>query len=189
MGKTITGWESEHLRREPVLRKTKHITEAVKKLKLPEDKVVVVGGAALQVFGIKLTRDIDLVTEPSLYEEILSEFSEQYPWQRQRLGERPSRRRVGAMTVALSEDKGQIMRNDRYGITKGDVTFMQAPDDELYQASFEELQAEAIEVYGVLVSPPQRILEWKLAVGRRKDIADVPLIESYLAELSAISSI
>jgi len=169
----IMAWELRTLRSKTKMRE--NVVEAVNKQRVPKDKIIVVGGAALQVFGIKKSEDIDLVTEPRLFNKLLGETGSTG---RLHLGH------VGLATAVVKENDGQHVYDEGYGVTLGDVTYMPAPDDHLYRATFEELYDEALDIDGILVSPPERILEWKQGVDRPKDREDIRLIEKYLARQS-----
>lgn len=166
----------------------KNITDAIeernkRRIAIPMDELIVVGGAALQMYGIKKTNDIDVVVTPHRMEQILEE---EFRWTERGYVKgytRPIDRR-GLMLMVTGQDEGQLIRGDEYGSTYGDITYMLAPNDHLYQATFEELRDEAEEIDGVLVSPPVRILQWKLGVNRPKDADDIALIKKYLASQS-----
>ncbi len=156
-----------------------NVVEAVSRLDVSKDKIIVVGGAALQVFGIKKSEDIYLVTSPELFSEILDGI-EYYNSERNlgklKLGH------IGIMATAVGKDRGQRIYDDGYGVTLGQITYMPAPTDHLYQTSFEELQGEAVDIDGILVSPPERILAWKEGVARPKDLEDIDLIQRFMAK-------
>ena len=150
---------------------------------IPADELVIVGGAALQMFGIKKSPDIDVVVTPHQMEQILEE-NFHWPWFQARWNHHPRKlNRCGLSVAATGTGEGQLIRGDAYGSTYGDITYMLAPNDHLYQATFEELRDEAVEIGGILVSPPARILAWKRGVNRPKDAKDIALIENYLTGL------
>ncbi len=154
---------------------------SVRRLEIPKDELIVIGGAALQLYGIRDSHlhTIDLVVSPERMTEILRisdspDYASSY-----KIGH------IGLMPQVTAVRKGVKDWGDR-----GNVTFMPAPNDTLYQASFNELRDEAIDVSDVLVSPPERILDWKRSVVDLKgftdfnlleDKADVRLIEDYLS--------
>ena len=146
------------------------IIHPVKRLEVPQDQLVVVGGAALELFGIKQTKDIDVVVSASWITKLLADKHKYFGFDEQ---------------GRVKEDKGALLAHaaDVYSVaTYGPLSVMTAPNDALYQATFEELRDEAVEIEGLLVSPPERILAWKQAVGREKDAADIQLIEQYMAQ-------
>lgn len=143
-------------------------------LKIPSDELIIVGGAAMQMYGIKMTEDIDVVVTPQQMQRVLKEID---PYQH-------NTERCGLLLCATDERSGQFLHGDEYGSTYGNITYMMAPSDHLYQATFEELHDEAKaagRINGFLVSPPERILAWKQDVNRPKDKADIKLIKRYLA--------
>ena len=156
--------------------KRENIVDSIRRLSIPKDEIIVVGGSAMQMFGMKVSRDIDLVTTPERMTKIL-ESVECGNTQLRSLGH------VGLMTQVIDHSAGQKTYEEdggMYGgVAVGNVTFMPAPNDHLYQTTFEELRDEAIEIDGVLVSPIERILAWKQAVGRPKDLLDINLINKY----------
>lgn len=149
-----------------------NVIEAVSRARLPQDKMVVVGGAVMQLFGLKKAGDIDIVVAPEAMVDLLG--SELNHHSRLRPEFDAERR-----TLAIPE-AGLVIHADEYGMTRGGLTYMLAPNDDLYQATFEELSGEALDVLGVRVSPLERVLEWKRAVDRPKDREDIELIEKYL---------
>lgn len=159
----------EHLRAE--------VIDTVSALEIPKDELIVVGGAVLQVYGLKRTNDIDVVvSEERLNKVLADEWKEAH---------RVGVRRRGDITMSGSQlmyrrfGVGQELMGSgsEYSAAKrGNVSFMLAPDDDLYQATFEELHDEADEFDGVLVSPMHRIVAWKMAVNREKDKRDLGII-------------
>lgn len=140
---------------------------------IPSNKLIVVGGAAMQMYGIKKTADIDVVVAPELMQQVLDETW--CSWHKRDTD------RLGVMLTAVGKGEGQLIKPSEYGSTYGGITYMMAPNDHLYQATFEELCTEASVIDGVLVSPPERILAWKWGVNRPKDRADIAILEQYLA--------
>ncbi|HSX33172.1 MAG TPA: hypothetical protein VLF91_02435 [Candidatus Saccharimonadales bacterium] len=152
-----------------------NVLAPIRALEIPKDELVVVGGAALQAHGIRLARDIDVVVTPERLEQLLEE-TDRLPRRKRELGH------LGAQLVMRRPDIGRVLAdNGEYGITKGDITWMPAPNDKYYRATFAELHDEAVDMGGVLVSPLSRILAWKQALlgkpFRDKDRTDVRLIE------------
>ena len=151
---------------------------SVRRLHIPKEELVVVGGAALELYGISQNRGaIDLVVSPERMTKILEEPDPIINKASRRLGY------IGLMPQVTVIGKG---RRDPEG-GRGAVTFMPAPNDHLYQASFEELRDEAIDASDVLTSPPERILAWKRAITQWqtpnmvKHLVDIELILKYLS--------
>ena len=129
------------------------IVLSVRRLHIPKEELVVVGGAALELFGIRPTKSaIDLVVSPERMRMVLEEVNNTTA-RTHKLGH------IGLMPQVTYIGKGRPQRE--YAGFFGDVTLMPAPNDHLYQASFDELRDEAIDASDVLVSPPERILAWK----------------------------
>lgn len=141
---------------------------AVHRLDIPKDEMILVGGAALNLFGIRTSNTIDLVVSPQAMVGFLEKADDNTCFA-YKLGH------IGIMTRVKALGLGRD--NNGYA---GEVTFMPPPSDHLYQATFNQLLSEAVKVSDVLVSPPQRILNWKKSVGRKIDLDDVELIENYL---------
>lgn len=141
---------------------------------IPRDKMIVVGGAAMQIYGIKDTQDIDVVVTPDVIQQII-------------LTKRPPNVPKiyylddPAAKQLVEPNTGQVIDEDNYGIDVGAITYMPAPNHSLYQATFDELRDEARKIGGFLVSPPRRILEWKRALNRPKDLIDISLLEEYVS--------
>lgn len=148
------------------------IIERVKELEIPKRQMVVVGGAALKLQGInKKTADIDVVVPVARLLTLAVE-----------MGQQGQRFRLDAAKVTDTLRVKLWGREDSCTLIEiGRMSIMPPPNDLLYQASFEELRDEATDIKGVLVSPPERILDWKRAVDREKDQADIQLIEAYLS--------
>jgi hypothetical protein len=157
-----------------------NVLEAVHKLKIPKDDLIVVGGAALQIFGIKVSEDIDVVLSPERMERVLHN-TENHNSRGRHFG------RQGLQVTATWDNRGQRVFDEGYGVVLGAVTYMPAPADSKYSATFEELHDEAVDVEGILVSPPERILAWKQGVHRAKDARDIVLINDFLATQAAIN--
>lgn len=156
-----------------------NVIDAVCELNIPKEEIIVVGGAALQVYGIKVSPDIDLVTRPDRFRDILKNVDH--------FARNLTLGHIGINAAVTDKFSGQKLHDEGYGVILGNVTFTLAPDDDLYQASFEELHDEAVEIEDlILVSPPQRILDWKKAIHRPKDMKDIDLIEQYLENFRRI---
>ena len=151
------------------------ILEPVRALEIPRDELIIVGGAVLQLYGLKRTEDIDVVVESTRMRTLLAEAEEeQYRFRPNlKIGVR------GAQLMLSRMDAGPKIPGTGSEYARalhGNISFMDAPHDDLYTASFAELHDEAEDWDGVLASPMQRIFDWKQAVGRRKDLEDLNLI-------------
>src|SRR6202008_2817548 len=82
------------------------ILEPIQQLEIPTNELVIVGGAVLQIHGLKYTPDIDVVVPPTRLEKIIDEW-EAIPWEndRQRAGELG---RLGIGLLITRHNIGQI---------------------------------------------------------------------------------
>lgn len=160
---------------------TERIVDSVRSVGIPKKELVVVGGAALQLFGIKRTKDIDAVIPTTRLMRRIDERARDVQH-----GRRSRHSPIDDETVTAQGITFSILDwIDFYDSeSTGTLALLPAPNDQLYHASFEELHDEAIEIEGILVSPPERILEWKQAIGRPKDQTDIEKIQAHLANAS-----
>jgi len=143
------------------------LLKSIERLDLP---AILVGGAVLDLHDIRFSQTIDLVVAPELMLELLDKVDNKREIAYS-LGH------LGTMTQVVAVGKGRERANERQ--YRESVKFMSAPNDHLYQVSFDELYNEAIDMNGVLVSPLSRILDWKLNVGKAKDLTDIALIKNH----------
>ncbi len=133
-------------------------------------EAIVIGGAALQMHGIRVARAVDTVVTPETFDLILHDG----------LLENPVTTEIrGLETIAVAIGAGQKI-DDAKDDYRGDITFMPPPNDKRYRAAYEELRSEASPRNGVLVSPVQRLLDWKRALNRVQDDQDIELLKIYL---------
>lgn len=142
------------------------VLKPVKALGLPSHKTILVGGAALVVWGIKSrVADYDIVVSPSCM-----------------VGEAQA---IGQPTKKGTRQTPRLRHYSwEYGTRSeviGNITIMRAPDDHLFRATFTELKARSRMVSGVYVLRPEAVLAWKRAIGRKKDLVDIQRIERFLA--------
>ena len=149
------------------------IISSIRSLEIPKKEMILVGGVALDLFNIRFSKTIDLVVSSDVMLELLDK-ADNKTFHAYSLGH------IGTMAQVLAIGKGRDLQTHR-----GFVSFMPAPNDHLYQASFEQLRAEAIDTSDILVSPLGRLLDWKQkvgdSVGNQKDLADAELIGSHLS--------
>ncbi len=137
----------------------------IRALDLPTTKSMLVGGAALAVWGIKpQISDYDIIVTPGC---LINE----------------------ARKIGLPTSRGTRLKNleqvvGDYGEREvnGHITIMLPPNDALYRASFTELKPSSRIVQGIRVLTPEGILAWKQAIGRKKDEADIRRIINYLSQ-------
>jgi hypothetical protein len=128
------------------------IVARVKALGLPEASFVVFGSAPLAVAGIRLTNDIDLLVS----EEVFGQLGEQ-GWQE------------------LDKSPGDKPLVHDVFEAHPDWTFSS------YNPSLERLLATATVIDGVPFASLDEVKKWKTASARPKDLADLELINKYLA--------
>lgn len=164
------------------------IIAPVERLNIPSEELIIVGGAALQAYGIKKTTDIDVVvTEPRL-ETIIQDWQwlEHHSFDQSRRGRLSNR---GSQLIVERHGIGRVLEEGNYyeRAVLGDISFMTSPRDHLYTASFDELMADSTPFggKGIAVLSPQKVLEWKEAVNRPKDQKDIAGIRAYLAKLAS----
>lgn len=129
------------------------IISKVKALNLPDRQYIVFGSGPLAVYGIRDTGDIDLFVSSELYQKLISDGWEEKSW----------------------DNGGKYLRNDN-------VEVDDSWDYGDYNPSLSELIERAISVQGIPFASLEDVLQWKKAFGRPKDLADIKLIEAYLAK-------
>jgi hypothetical protein len=155
----------------------REILDPVIELGIPRDDLILVGGGAMQVYGLKRTQDIDVVVRP---ETLVSEIE---AWESNRGLKRSAvLGRIGLQHTFTNQRKGVVKyEGSEYGAAEyGGITYMLAPNDHLFSASFEELQSDANEIGGVLVASPDQLLAWKLGVNRQKDKRDIQTLTEFI---------
>ena len=127
-----------------------NITERIKKLKLPLGQYVIVGSAVLEALGIRSANDIDIAVTPKLFKKL------------QATGEWEQEERHGK--IFLKQNNIDII-------------------PQLSWSDYPTTTAEAITSALVINNIPFMNLEelkrFKLALGRKKDMSDIVLIERY----------
>lgn len=135
------------------------IIKIVKKLDLPKGEYAVFGSGLLDVYGLRNSKDVDIVVTKKLFEKLKNNPH----WQLKHYAD------------------GGI------GLTRGDVEmFYQYPSVSwLNQDKVKEFISRAEKIDGVNFVNFQDTIAWKSARGREKDLCDVGLIKAYLKEKSA----
>ncbi|MFA5003980.1 MAG: hypothetical protein WC498_01730 [Candidatus Saccharimonadales bacterium] len=156
------------------------IVQPVRDLGFPKGELIVVGGAALQFFGIKQTNDIDVVIRSELMLDIVS-LEENRQKRYQHFG------RIGMQLTVDAPDVGQVLaEGDEYSAARrGNISFMLPPNDHLYAATFEELSERSVSLRGIQILTPDAVREWKQGVQRPKDLEDISLIDAYLDRVAS----
>ena len=131
----------------------REVLRQMRRLKLPADAYVVVGGAAMAVRGIRETEDIDLVVTPSLFADL-----ERAGWRRKR---RP---------------------NGKPGLRRDQLEAYLDVNTESFQRTTAWLLEHAEIVEGVPLADLESLVGFKRSYGRAKDIADLKLLRMYVGE-------
>ena len=124
-------------------------TEKVKKLKLSEGRYVVVGGAVLEVLGLRSANDVDIVVHDSVY----AEYRDGKNW------------------------KEYILDNGRKVLSRNGCNLMRMSRS----YTLKQLIPDSVVVDGVRCMSVKKLIDSKLRTARPHDIADVKLLEDYLA--------
>lgn len=128
------------------------IIDRVLALKLPVEKYAVFGGAAMAMYNLRPTDDIDLLVTPELYQYLMrNEGWIEYHW--------PDGKRYLSRSGVEADDSCSYSNN---------------------QKSVIEVIKSARIMQGVPVAPLDEVAKWKTAFGRPKDLQDVALIDEYL---------
>lgn len=136
------------------------ISTRVKKLGFPVGEYVVVGGA-MEAYGIRDAKDLDIVVTESLFEKLLSE----------------GRQLCICEECRVDQEKGSSKRM----LKKPGVDIIsQYTWKDTYQADTTELIRNANIIDDVPFVQLEELLKWKKAAAREKDLKDVELIEYYL---------
>src|SRR3990167_11504854 len=130
------------------------IFERINSLNLPPSNFVVVGGSALECYGVRKSSDIDLCVTPDLYDDLKNSG-----WE----GEtKPN----GSQVIHPQSKNGFELGVDwSYGN---------------YQATTQELIDRSNLVRGIHVASLEAIIASKKELGREKDQEDIRLINDYL---------
>lgn len=133
-----------------------NVIEEIKKLNLPIDRYVVIGGSSLAVRGIRETEDIDLVVSKDLLEEY-----------KQKEGWHTHPRLDTTKEPGLTNGPVEMYPDIGYGV----------------EDSFEEMISRADIVEGIPVASLEDIIRIKETYKREKDLRDIELIKTYIASL------
>lgn len=129
------------------------ILDEIRRLNLPVNAYVIVGGAAMAVRDIRETDDIDLVVTPSLFAAL-----ERSGWRRK---QRP---------------------NGKPGLRQGRLEAYLDVNTEAFQRSTPWLIEHAEMVSGVPLVDLGTLAGFKASYGRPKDLADLALLETHRSD-------
>lgn len=135
------------------------IITKVQELNLPRGSYVVFGSCPLAVAGIREANDIDLLVSKEIF-------------------------------AKLKEDGWQELRKDSNDIPLVRDAFEAHNnwDFSSYSPTLEHLLASTTIIDGVPFASLEEVRKWKVASGRPKDLADIELIDEYLAKQMWINS-
>jgi hypothetical protein len=136
------------------------IVSRVKALSLPLGKYCVFGSGVLEVHGIRKAKDVDILIDEELYQELRKRGWKRY-WFFWRL----------LTCKALKKGDVECFTNCKNGIFKIETA---------------DLIRNAQMIDGVPFMHLKELKDFKLGAGRNKDVKDVRLIEEYLAMKSSL---
>ena len=148
---------------------------AVESLHLPYQHAVIIGGAVLQLHGLRQTYDIDILISPSLHDFIAAHrvFGREKPGY-----EKWSHGFYKPIDVdRLSFDPRYVGHNGRLRL-KGYLTA--GFNDDIFPLTFDEALDNVEPTHDLPTLSLSSVRGWKQALGRRKDTADIALIDSHL---------
>jgi hypothetical protein len=134
------------------------IITAVKSLNLPNGEYAVFGSAILEVLGLRLSGDIDLIVTKRLYDQLAS----------------------GSDWLRIRYDNGDEGLKYQGG-ADFEVFFECRWIPDFDRESILRLISRAVSLDGVSFVSLEDTLKWKSALARDKDRADVKLIEDFQA--------
>lgn len=127
---------------------------------LPLDEVIVVGSGVLDVLGLREANDIDLLASVAAFERIKLEPS-----------------------LSSKFEPGEENASEANFLEGGEIEIWldwREVDGQLWD--YDYLNQSAFCVDGVKFAAPEKVLQWKRAMGRSKDRRDIKLLEEYLRE-------
>lgn len=131
---------------------TKEIAEKVKQLKLPPDEYCIVGSGAMVARGIRDANDVDILVSKELFETLRASGEWKEVFEHRR---------------KLQRDAIECMDTIRVGEYEPDTHAIIARAEIINDIPFQNLHD---------------LLDWKRAMGRKKDLEDIRLIEVYLGK-------
>jgi hypothetical protein len=139
-----------------------NISDRVKAVGLPLGKYVVVGGA-MEAFGIRKAKDLDIVVTEDLFTELMKKG-----WKLCECEKCQAAWRQGSTDRILKGDGVDILSEYSCG--------------DQYYAETDWLIKNAAIIDGVPYVQLEELLKWKKTAAREKDLKDVVLIEQFLAK-------
>lgn len=130
-----------------------NIVEDVKRLNLPLGEYVVIGSGILDVLGLRMAHDIDISVVPKLYQK----FMDSKTWKEE-------------------------IHYGKIFLKKNNIEINPELSWSGYATTTQEAISSATVIDGVPFMNLQELRKFKKALGREKDIADIVLIDAYVAE-------
>ena len=138
------------------------ISDRVRALDLPLGKYVVVGGA-MEAFGIRKAKDLDIVVTEDLFQELIKKG-----WKLCECEKCRTKQQQGSTDRILKGDGVDILS--------------EFSCDDRYFADTDWLIKNAAIIDGVPYIQLEELMKWKKAAAREKDLKDIILIEEFLAK-------
>lgn len=129
------------------------IFERIRNLNLPVSEYVVFGSGPLAAHGIRESNDLDLFVTDKLYKKLKKNGWTEKSWS----------------DAGYYLEKDGVQMDDSWNYGK-------------YRPTFNEIIDKAKFINGIPFAPLTEVIKWKKAFARPKDMADIKLIESYLAD-------
>ncbi len=131
------------------------IFSELKKLNFPQEKYLVIGGAALAGRNLKQTRDLDILVEKDFLENLRKDHNWKY--------------------------HPRIIPTEEAGLVNEEGTVELYPTVGGVDLKFEEMKAREEIIQGIPFANLRDIFLIKQSYRREKDLKDIELIERYLA--------
>lgn len=131
--------------------KTK-IFKDIKKLKFPLGEYMVVGSGIMAVYGIRDYKDIDILVSKKLFNRLLNNKK----WK-----------------LSQIKNRGSVLKMKKYEVANSFLCKNYRPDTNW-------LIKNAEIINGVPFLPFSELVKFKKALGRKKDLRDIQLIEKHL---------
>ena len=138
------------------------ISDRVRSVGLSLGKYVVVGGA-MEAFGIRKAKDLDIVVTQDLFADLMKNG-----WKLCDCEKCQIKFQQGSTDRMLKGDGVDILAEYSYG--------------KVFHADTEDLIRNAAIIDGVPYVQLEELLKWKKAARREKDLKDIALIEEFLAK-------
>jgi len=132
-----------------------NIMQKIQGMQLPPGDMIVIGSGVLDALGLRAAHDIDLVVRPALFDQLAQDAR----W-------------------TLDSAHGEaVLRSEQLNAE----AWLSLGSD--CTPNFDELKQSSITIKGIMFTSPAYVLKWKRQHMRPKDIADIELLEAYLARV------